>query len=312
MPRRIYRNGVNTIQYFLLSLLVIVVGFALLMRLLAGKLLSSLRKNREAEKRFRAVVEQSGEGIFQVDLPSLNVLDANPAFCRLLGYAPEEIPGLNLSDLRDGAADARSIMSAEVVKARRHVTQEGQFKRKDGSWLAVETGAYVVSHDSKDVLSIVVRDITERKIAQERIHYLAHYDPVTNMPNRVLLRDRLRQDLAHAERNQWMVGVLFLDLDRFKVINDSLGHHAGDQLLQTVGQRLAGCVRHGDTVSRQGGDEFVIVVSEVRDSEALNGIADKLLSAVAEPWSIHDQEVNVTTSIGISLYPRDGEDVDTC
>ncbi len=311
MPRDIYRSGLDTINYFLLSLAVIAVIFALMMRLLAGKLLSSLHKNREVEQRYRAVVEQSGEGIFQVDVESLAVLDANGAFARLLGYTEQELVGLSLHDLYDRLPDVARNYVGLVLKARRHVTHEVQYKRKDGTWLDVETGANVITHDGKDVLSIVVRDITERKLAQERIHYLAHYDPLTNLPNRVLLRDRLRQDLAHAERNRWMVGVIFLDLDRFKLINDSLGHHAGDRLLQAVAARLNGCVRHGDTVSRQGGDEFVIVVSEVRDAEGLNAIADKLLAAVAEPCDVHNQEVNVTTSIGISLYPRDGDDVDS-
>ncbi|HWS02267.1 MAG TPA: diguanylate cyclase, partial [Gammaproteobacteria bacterium] len=301
MPRDIYRNGLDTIQYFMLSLLIIAILFGLLMRLLAGKLMSAQAKNLEVQKRYRAVVEQSGEGIIQVDIQSLHVLDANPAFCRLLGYSQEEITGLNLSDLREGSADASRNFVDEVMKIRRHTTHEGQLKRKDGSWLPVETGANVVSNDDKEVLSVVVRDITERKHAQERIHYLAHYDPVTNMPNRVLMRDRLQQDLAHAERNQWMVAVLFLDLDRFKVINDTLGHHAGDLLLQILGQRLTGCVRQGDTVSRQGGDEFVIVISEVRKLEVLNVITEKLLAAVAEPIEIYGHEVTTATSMGVSL-----------
>ncbi len=311
MPRDIYRNGLDTIQYFMLSLLIIAILFGLLMRLLAGKLMSAQAKNLEVQKRYRAVVEQSGEGIIQVDIQSLHVLDANPAFCRLLGYSQEEITGLNLSDLREGSADASRNFVDEVMKVRRHTTHEGQLKRKDGSWLPVETGANVVSNDDKEVLSVVVRDITERKHAQERIHYLAHYDPVTNMPNRVLMRDRLQQNLAHAERNQWMVAVLFLDLDRFKGINDTLGHHAGDLLLQILGQRLTGCVRQGDTVSRQGGDEFVIVISEVRKLEVLDVITEKLLAAVAEPIEIYGHEVTTTTSMGISLYPRDGMDVDS-
>ncbi len=310
-PREIYQSGRNTLQYFMLSLLIITLLFGLFLRQLAGKLMYSQAKKREMENHYRAVVEQSGEGIIQVDIQSLNLLDANPAFCRLLGYGLEEVPRLSLSDLREGTADASRSYVAEVVKARRHTTHEGQLKCKDGSWLAVETGAYVVSNDGNDVLSIVVRDITERKHAQERIHYLAHYDPVTNMPNRVLMRDRLQQNLAHAERNHCMVAVLFLDLDRFKVINDSLGHHAGDLLLQILGQRLTGCIRQGDTVSRQGGDEFVVVISEVRQLEVLKVITEKLLATVAEPIEIYGHEVTTTTSIGISLFPHDGMAVDS-
>ncbi len=311
MPREIYRSGLYSINYFMCIVAAIVILFALLMRLLVGRLLSSLHRNREVEQRYRAVVEQSGEGIFQVDVESLALLDANGAFARLLGYKEQELVGLSLHDLYDRLPDVARNYVSTALKARRHVTHEVQYKRKDGTWVDLETGANVIAHDGKDVLSVVVRDITERKLAQERIHYLAHYDPLTNLPNRVLLRDRLQQDLARAERNHWMVAVIFLDLDRFKVINDSLGHHAGDRLLQTVATRLNECVRQGDTVSRQGGDEFVIVISEVRDNEALDAVAEKLLATVAASCLLHKQEVNVTTSIGISLYPQDGDDVDS-
>ncbi len=311
MRRDIYQSGLHTINYFLLTLAIVAILFALVMRLLASRLLTSLHKHQEVERRYRAVVEQSGEGIFLVDVDSLAVLDANNAFARLLGYSDRELIGLNLDDIFDRLPGIAHNFVSLVMKARGHITHEMQFKRKDGSWLDVETSANVIEHEDKQVLSIVVRDITERKLAQERIHYLAHYDPLTNLPNRVLLRDRLQQDLAHAERNHWMVAVIFLDLDRFKLINDSLGHHAGDRLLQAVSARLNSCVRHGDTVSRQGGDEFVIVVSEVRETDALNVIVEKLLNAVADPCNVHDQEMNITTSIGICLYPHVGEDADT-
>jgi len=256
-------------------------------------------------------VRQSGEGIILVDAQDGDLLDANAAFCRLLGYRAEEVMGLLLKDLLNCNEDAVKRYLNQILSESRHVTSEEQYRRKDGAWLDVEIGAYVVFHAGKNVVCIMVRDITERKFAEQRIKYLAQYDALTNLPNRTLLRDRLQQELAHADRNRWLVAVVFLDLDRFKVINDSLGHYIGDLLLQAIAQRLIGAVRNGDSVSRQGGDEFVIVVSQIKDNDDVNGIADKLLHVVSRAYDIQGQEITISTSIGISLYPRDGTDIET-
>jgi PAS domain S-box-containing protein len=179
MPRDIYIRGSNAIDYFLLTLLVIALVSVTSLMLLIGKLLSSLQKNREVEQRYQSVVRQSGEGIILVDAQDGHLLDANAAFCRLLGYRAEEVMGLLLKDLLNCNEDAVKRYLNQILSESRHVTSEEQYRRKDGAWLDVEIGAYVVFHADKNVVCIMVRDITERKSNEQRIKYLAHYDALT-------------------------------------------------------------------------------------------------------------------------------------
>jgi diguanylate cyclase (GGDEF)-like protein len=155
------------------------------------------------------------------------------------------------------------------------------------------------------------QDITEHKQAEERIELLAHHDALTGLPNRVLLRDRFAHALAMAERSRSRVAMLFLDLDNFKRVNDTLGHAAGDQLLLEVVTRLMQCTRESDTISRQGGDEFILLLNDIPDQEAVERIANKILVKLAEPMDISGHELNATCSIGIALYPDDGGSFDT-
>jgi len=154
-------------------------------------------------------------------------------------------------------------------------------------------------------------NITERKMAEQRVAHMAHHDALTGLPNRVLLRDRIQQAIAHAHRGATMVAVLFLDLDRFKTINDSLGHQLGDRLLQSVASRILVCVREGDTVSRVGGDEFVIVVPGIASSADASSVAGKILEVLMSSFHLHGNDLHVAASIGISLYPADGDDAET-
>ena len=157
----------------------------------------------------------------------------------------------------------------------------------------------------------VAMNITERKIAEQRVAHMAHHDALTGLPNRVLLRDRIQQAIAQAHRNSTQLAVLFLDLDRFKTINDSLGHQLGDRLLQSVASRILVCVREGDTVSRVGGDEFVIVIPGIGSSADSSAVASKILEVLASAFHLHGNDLHVAASIGISLYPSDGSDAET-
>jgi len=157
----------------------------------------------------------------------------------------------------------------------------------------------------------VNRDITERKQSSERLAHLAHYDSVTGLPNRVLLHDRLRQTIAQARRNNWFVGVLFLDLDRFKLVNDTLGHAAGDLLLKQVAMRLTQALRPSDTVGRLSGDEFAVILSELVSPQNAGMVAQKLIDALRMPYDLDGNEVFVTASIGITLYPTDSDNIET-
>jgi diguanylate cyclase (GGDEF)-like protein/PAS domain S-box-containing protein len=158
----------------------------------------------------------------------------------------------------------------------------------------------------------IVRDISERKRAEERIYHMAHHDTLTGLPNRSLICDRLEQSLAHAERNKESVLVAFIDLDSFKLVNDTLGHNAGDELLKQVAERMVGCVRREDTVGRFGGDEFVLVLPHVNDNpHVLAPLLNKILEAVVQPIVLEGQKVQVSCSIGVAVYPRDGRDTDS-
>ena len=185
--------------------------------------------------------------------------------------------------------------------------------RRDGRECAIEDSAAPI-HDANGQLSgavIVFHDITDAQATALKMAYLAQHDFLTNLPNRVLLNDRISQAIAVAERRRSHLGVLFLDLDNFKLINDSLGHSTGDRLLQSVAQRLTACVRRSDTVSRQGGDEFVVLLTEDNFAEDAALTAEKILTAMAQPHVLDGQQLLVTTSIGISTYPADGLNAET-
>jgi diguanylate cyclase (GGDEF)-like protein/PAS domain S-box-containing protein len=156
-----------------------------------------------------------------------------------------------------------------------------------------------------------ITDITEQRRVEEQVRHMAHHDALTQLPNRLLLQDRMGQAIAKAKRNDEVLALLFIDLDRFKVINDSLGHAVGDRLLQEVAARLRGCTRAADTVARMGGDEFVVLLGDLDRPETAQHVAQKVLASLSEPMVLDGHDLQVTPSIGISAYPRDGEDVDT-
>lgn len=158
---------------------------------------------------------------------------------------------------------------------------------------------------------MLANDVTERKWMEEKIKHMAFHDSLTSLPNRILFNDRLTLALAHAHRNKEMLAVLFLDLDRFKSINDTLGHTAGDLLLHEIANRLKSCIREEDTVARFAGDEFTLLLSGINEAEDVHSIARKILDAIRQPLMIREHELYITASIGIAIYPNDGEDAET-
>jgi diguanylate cyclase (GGDEF)-like protein/PAS domain S-box-containing protein len=163
---------------------------------------------------------------------------------------------------------------------------------------------------SRRGLVLVGRDVTERKQAAARIEHLAHHDSLTGLPNRILFQERLRSALVQARRNDFKVALMFLDLDKFKDINDTLGHHVGDLLLKAVSKRLQRCVRETDTVARLGGDEFAVILTNLADPGGASTVAESIISAIGDPFGLEEHEVNTSTSIGITLYPDDASDAD--
>ncbi len=254
------------------------------------------------------VFEESGEAIAVTDARG-NFVSVNRAFTDVTGYAAEEVIGRNPRLLQSGRHDAGFY--AQMWKQMGETgSWQGEIwnRRKSGElypeWLnisSVRTPEGEITH-----YVAIFSDITERKAAQARIEYLAHHDPLTGLPNRSLLRERLEHEISRARRNEKQLGVLFLDLDRFKTINDSLGHAAGDRLLREVADRLRHNLRETDVVCRQGGDEFIVILPELADATAAAQAANKIIEALREPVDVGDRSVHTSFSIGIALFPEDG------
>ena len=252
--------------------------------------------------------ESTFEGILVTDADHV-IESVNPAFTMITGYRAHEVIGKRPSLLASGRHD-RAFYDAmyDALGKTGHWQGEVWNRRSDGQvyveWLTIN----VVKNDAGKVSNYVAvfSDITNRKAAEERMSFLAQHDALTSLPNRVLLGDRLARAIAHAQRNKLRLAVVFLDLDDFKLVNDSIGHHAGDRVLQVVAQRLISCVRSEDTVARLGGDEFVVVIEELGKDTDVSEIAAKILDAMAQPFHLESRSLNVRCSIGISLYPDAG------
>lgn len=273
------------------------------------------QKQDELSLRLAAeVFENSLDGIIITNGEG-KILTVNRVFSEVTGYSREEVLGRDPSLLQSGKHDS------EFYKDFWHsLATTGQWqgeiwnRRKNGEIYAEWMNLSSVKNEDGETLHYisVFSDITERKRTEDKIIHQAYHDALTNLPNRVLFKDRLEQALAFAHRIQHQnVAVLFMDLDRFKFINDTLGHDAGDQLLREVATRLHNCVRTSDTVARLGGDEFTILLPEVDHADEAILVASKVLEAMKHPFILAEQEIFVTVSIGISIYPNDGENVGT-
>jgi diguanylate cyclase (GGDEF)-like protein/PAS domain S-box-containing protein len=274
---------------------------------------------RDSEETFRAIFDQAAVGISLVS-PDLRYLRVNDKLCEMLGYSRDELLSMTLAEVnppesRDEAVDYRRRLLSGCAQGEE--LREKELLRKDGSriWVALATSLVLDEGGEPKYFVSVLQDISEAKRAalalresEERFRRLAHYDLLTDLPSRALFQDRLKQTLAHAARNSWTLGVMFVDLDRFKQVNDTLGHAAGDQLLREVSARLSRSVRSGDTVGRLGGDEFAVVLSTLAAPEDAGLVAKKVIASLEQPFLIQGNTVSIGASIGIALYPRDGAD----
>jgi len=274
------------------------------------------RAQIELEKReqhFRALVEKSWSGVVLLN-SDLAFSYVGASTFRLLGYSEEELKGTTLLSYihpRERQA-ARQIFADLAAGQRQESHGELRFMHKSGTWVWLEGFAQNLLHDpSVSAIIINYRDISQRKATEKQLEYQAYYDALTGLPNRLLFRDRVVIALAQARRNRRGVAVMYLDLDHFKLVNDGLGHSIGDALLSEVAARLQACIRSSDTISRLGGDEFTVLLNEVADSDSAAGVARKILQSFARPFRVEAHELFVTASIGISLFPSDGEDVET-
>src|SRR6185295_16864672 len=277
--------------------------------------LSAERALQESEEQFRQLANNIPQVFWITDVRQKETLYLSPATETLLGWPLQEIkdnPRLLIKTLH--YEDRSRVYAARKTATAGGYDETYRVVRPDGSIRWVHDRAFPVPDTAGEIYRIagIAEDITERKLAEERLMHLAHYDVLTSLPNRVLFYDRLRQVLAQAKRNQWTVGVMLIDVDRFKNVNDTLGHAVGDQLLQQVAERLRRSVRAGDTVGRLGGDEFAVVLSDLANSQDANLVAQKVMASFRDPFPLEGgAEIYVTGSIGITLFPDDSTDQDT-
>ncbi|MCU4121576.1 EAL domain-containing protein [Variovorax sp. N23] len=274
--------------------------------------ISQLKLMEQRLELWSKVFEASTEGIMIIDAQR-QILTVNRALCRLTGYESRELEGEKPQRLVAGEGaifgdfwpllDQRGAWQGEVLVRRRNGSNYP-------AWLVasvVREGPERVSH-----YIFASIDITERKRSEERIRFLALHDVLTELPNRSLCIERLGSAMQQARRDERRVGVVFIDLDRFKNINDSLGHHVGDALLRSAARRMVDAVRPGDTVSRLGGDEFVIVLADVADANEVRELVEaRLLPAIRQPYHLHGAEIHVSCSVGIAMCPDDAQDIDS-
>lgn len=267
---------------------------------------------RASEERYRLLFERNLAGVYRSTV-SGELLDCNESFARILGYnSREELLHRPITDLYPNPSD-RETFVFRLDDQKVLSNYENRLKRKDGSLLWVLENSTMIPGDPPDswIIEGTLVDITDRKNAEQQISYQAYHDALTDLPNRNLFGDRLNQALAHAVRHGEGLAVLFLDLDHFKIINDTLGHSVGDWLLKEVSERLRKSVREVDTVARLGGDEFILLLPGIKNSEDAARVAEKILEVIDQPLHYNENELYITTSIGISLCPGDGMDSET-
>ncbi|HEX8251745.1 MAG TPA: EAL domain-containing protein [Thermoanaerobaculia bacterium] len=267
----------------------------------------------ETEQRYRALVENASEGVALVDAHG-NFVYAGPSTQRVLGYEPGELLAMNFGDVvhPDDLDVARRNLRALLTADNAELSGELRLRHSDGEYRWTE-GTYKNLLFNPAVRAIVInyRDVTERKQAEETLQHLAYRDTLTDLPNRFLFHDRLEHAIDQARRRGSGFAVMYMDLDRFKVVNDTLGHTVGDHLLQMVARRLRDVLRADDTIARLGGDEFAVILPELDRAEQAGSAARKLIAALRAPVRVDGHELHVTASAGISMYPSDGTDVTT-
>ncbi|HDH17207.1 MAG TPA: PAS domain S-box protein, partial [Gammaproteobacteria bacterium] len=275
--------------------------------------ISKLKAAEDLNSRFGRILDNSSNEIYVFDADTLYFTQVNRGACQNLGYSKQELKGLTPVDLKPDYTweDFTELLQPLYRSEKKQIVLQTRHQRKDGTLYPIEVRLQLSQQESPPVFVAFIQDISVRIKNEKQLQYLAHYDALTNLPNRVLFTDRLDQSLARARWHEYAVAVLFLDLDRFKIINDTLGHNVGDQALQALSERLNGCVHEGDTVARLGGDEFAIVLEDIASADDVAHTARKILDALSQPSRLDKYEFIITTSIGISLFPIDGENTQT-
>lgn len=265
---------------------------------------------RESEARYRQMFQANPQPMWVYDLETLRFLAVNAAAVAHYGYSEAEFLAMTIADIRPVEEVPQLLEKIKQLKGEpQHQGGAWVHQKKDGTRIDVEISSHSLEYEGRQAKAVMANDITERKRAEERIHYLANFDPLTGLPNRTQLNNHLKYALSLAKRSSGHLALLFLDLDHFKDINDTLGHSTGDALLIEVAGRLCQVLREEDTVTRLGGDEFILLLPG-NDALGAARVAQKLLDAIAESYLIEHYDLTLTASIGIALYPEDGLDLE--
>ena len=269
------------------------------------------REAMESSNRLGKILDQSANEIFVFASDSLKFIQVNKGACDNLGYSEDELRSMAPFDIKPDYDEERfRELIHPLLSGKKNALQfQTLHKRKDGTTYPVEVRLQLSRVSDTSMFVAIVMDISERRAAEQQINFLAFHDELTHLPNRNLFLDRLQQSIFEADRGEHLVAVMFLDLDRFKTINDSLGHTVGDQVLIQAAKRLNSVLRAGDTISRLGGDEFSIVLSDIDNVMDCTLIAEKVLECMSSPLIIGDRELVVTVSIGITIYPFDNAEL---
>jgi diguanylate cyclase (GGDEF)-like protein/PAS domain S-box-containing protein len=261
-------------------------------------------------RRFRAALDATADGIVLVSRESMRFVEVNATACTMLGYTRGALLQMGPADLGGATSEQLEALYDTIIAGQKTSETTESIRRRDGSELAVEVHRHAQHSEADWIIVDVMRDISERQAAQQRLHHLAHYDALTGLPNRTLFYETLTKSLTRASTRGWDIAVLCLDVDNFKNVNDTLGHAIGDELLIQLSERLTSCVRIRDTVGRLGGDEFAFILAMEAGQRAAV-VANKIRAAVRKPFDIQGHEVSVTASIGITIAPADTPDADT-
>jgi diguanylate cyclase (GGDEF)-like protein/PAS domain S-box-containing protein len=275
------------------------------------------RAAEEDLRRFRLAMDSSADLIVLIDRATMRFVDVNRTACRALGYTREELLRMGPQDVlpvsREELERDYDALLARPTSDTDYIPRgmKSQYICKDGSHLPFESTRHVLRSGGSTIIAAISRDIRARLAIEEKVAYLAQFDALTGLPNRNVFQDRLVQAMALAKRNEWPMAVLFIDLDRFKLVNDTLGHRAGDKLLKLAAERLRSCIRGSDTVGRLGGDEFAAILTELSIPSDAGIVAQKIIDVVRQPFDLEGKETYVTASIGITLYPADSDAAET-
>jgi len=267
---------------------------------------------RSSEEKLRTMFEMSPLGIARNTMDG-RFIEANNAFLDMVGYTLDEINRLSYWELTPMEYEPQEQLQLQaLVNKGSYGPYEKDYLHHDGRRISVRlNGVMITDSDGRQYIWSIVEDITQKKQSEQLIWQQANFDPLTGLPNRRMFHDRLNMDIKKSNQTDLPLALIFLDLDRFKEVNDTLGHDIGDLLLQDAARRLTSCVRETDTVARLGGDEFTLILRELDDPSCVERIVNNILGKMAEPFHLKNKLVYVSASIGITLYPKDGNDIDT-